>query len=281
MKEMKIIEIPQTWEELTSGQFKYLLKSIFRMMSEKTVSKEDVLYDWADFILGRRKNIYPAQREKYLLSVHDLAKQPEWVFLQEENTITVNFNTTENLLPTLGKLLGPQSHGSDLRFAEYRSAVEFYNRYTKDHNPDDLNALVGILYRKPCRKTSDAAFDGNYREPFNRYLIGKYARRVKNFPEYLKWGVYLWFAHFCRYLLEGTFIIEGNEVCFSPIFERTKSDPDEKKVNSIGMTAVLFSLAESGTFGTAKETDETELFRVLLKLLHDRNMLEDLKKKTK
>jgi hypothetical protein len=275
----KTIEIPEMWEELTSDQFKRLLKSVFKMMGDRSITTDDVLIDFADHLLGKRKIVHPVQREKYFLLVHDIAKKLDWIFRIENDQVVLNFDTTQNLIPSIGKLIGPQSHGSDLRFCEYRTAVEYYNKYTQEQQPEFLDCLVGILYRKQNRQKKNFQFNGSYRQPFNPYLVKKYANNVKNFAEYIKWGVYLWFGYFCRYLFEGAFLIEGNEVCFASIFERGSADPDTKKSNSLGMTAVLFSLAESSTFGNAKETDETELFKVLLKLLHDKNMLDELKKK--
>lgn len=277
----KRIEIPEMWEEFTPKQFKYLLRVVFRMMNDRSITTGDLLCDFADYLLGRWKFIHPARQENYLALVGNVAEKLTWIFRQENNSIIFNFETTQNLLPKLGKLIGPLSHGSDLRFGEYRTAVEYYNRYTQTHRPEYLDALVGILYRKPNRQKKSFQFNGQYRQPFNCYLINRYAGQVKDIPEYLKWGVYLWFGYFCRYLFEGTFLIEGNEVSFASIFERTNENPDEKKANSLGMTAVLFSLADNSTFGTANETDETELFKVLLKLLYDKNMLDELKKKCK
>lgn len=272
------IEIPERWEELSSKQFKYLLKAVFLMIANTGITSEDILRDFSDYLLGRKKYIHPMRKEKYLILIHETAKKLCWIFTIVDEMLQFNFETTKNLLPRLEKLSGPQSHGSDFRFGEFRMAVEYYNRFTQNHKKQDLDALVGILYRKPNKKKIDEKFDGNYRRPFNKHLIGKYASRVKSFPEYIKWGVYVWFGYFCKYMMEGTFIIEGNEVCFAPVFKRESSDPDEKKENSIGMAAVLFTLADAGTFGNAKETDETELYKVLLKLLHDNNILEEIKK---
>jgi hypothetical protein len=249
------------------------------MMINGKISPEDVLRDFADYLLGRRTFVHPGQKEKYLILADEVAKELSWIFSFVDGMIQLDFETTRNLLPELGKLSGPKSHGSDFRFGEYRAAVEFYNKFTSDHNPEDLDALVGILYRERNRQKINEAFDGNYRKPFNKYLIGRYASRVKKIPEYIKWGVYLWFGYFCRYITEGPFVIEGNEVCFSSLFDREKADPDAKKENAAGMTSVLFTLADTGTFGNAKETDDTELFKVLLKLLHDKNILDELKKK--
>lgn len=251
------------------------------MMDDPKLTARDILCDFVDFLLGRKKFFLPVQQERYLCLVFALADKLEWMFgYEDDGKVGVNFNTTMNLLPSIDGLLGPQSHGSDLSFGEYRKAVEFYNKYTIDHNSEALSALVGILYRHPSKAKIDAMFDGNYREPFNENIIHVYIDHATHLPEYLKYGVYLWFSHFCSYIVDGgDFTIEGNELCFSPIFDSTPTDEDAPVENSIGMLAVLFTLADSGTFGNAQETNKTNLFKVLLKLLHDKQTADNLKRK--
>lgn len=276
---MRYKEIPENWEELTPRQFKYFLKLMARSFSRDDVTHRDILCDFADFLLGRRKFLMPNMQERYLALVFNIADSLEWIFEMDDNgKHQVNFCTTENLLPQLNGLVGPQSHGSDLTFGEYRKAVEFYNTFTLSHEPEALNALVGILYRKPVSR-QDLAIHGLAREPYNEHLIEKYALNVKGIADYLKYGVYLWFGHLCQYIVDGgVFIIEGNEVCFSRIFERSNQDDDSYNENSIGMLSVLFTLADSHTFGTADQTDSTSLFKVLLKLMHDFETNERIKR---
>ena len=103
-------------------------------------------------------------------------------------------------------------------------------------------------------------------------------KRAKRVPGYIKWGIYLWFASFCKYLLSGgVFIIDGKEISFSRLF---RNNNDNTGVD-IGMNAILFTMADNGTFGKAEDTDQTELFRVLLKLLHDANTIDIINKKNK
>lgn len=263
----RFVEIPECWEEMTPRQWKNLLRLYFRLMTDPSITKDDFLLDLADCFLGRKKFIHPGQTQRYNILVGQVADSLDWVLGQDENgLIFLDYTSTINLLPAISGLIGPQSHGSDLLFGEYRAAVDLYNRFTLDHQEQDLNALVGVLYR-PTDKRSDYS----RRESFSRYRIDRYAERASHLPDSLKWGVYLWFGYFCRYIVDGgLFIIEGTEVSFSEVFGRQDNDPDAKADESIGMLAVLFSLADAGTFGNASQTDEAELFSVLLKLLHDK-----------
>lgn len=274
----KTIEIPEHWDELNPHQFKYLLKHVFVMMdNHRKINTKDLLRSFADYLCGSPIYLKPKRKEAYLILLDNIAEKLEWMFRIEDKEVQLNFDTTTNLLPYIGKLLGPVSHGSDLRFGEYRSACEFYNRYTIEHDRPALDALVGILYRKPSKDISKQSFDGDYREAFNKHHIDIYAKRAANIPEFVKWGVYQWFGYFCQYLMTGEFIIEGNRVCFAPLFS-SQPDPDIKQDDSLGMTSVLFSLAESRTFGNIRETDNAFLFEIMLKMLNDKQQIDKLKK---
>jgi len=266
-------------------------------MQNPDISKDDVLRDFADYILGRNNSLvgffdYLRGRDNrlrlvkhvdYMILVNSAAEILSWIFEVENDEVSLTFDTTKNILPRIGKLIGPKSAGSDLRFGEYRKACWMYNRYTIEHDMASLDGLVGILYRpsNSLRPSTSlrylSTFNGDYREPFNEHLIGKYAKRVKKVPEHLKWGIYLWFGYFCQYLMTGEFYIDGTEVSFAPLFQ-SGGDADGKHDESLGMTSVLFSLAESRTFGNVDETDNALLFKVMLKLLNDDITAKNLKK---
>ena len=277
--------IPECWDEMTTRQFKYLLRKVFVMMNNTTITKDDVLRDFANYILGGNAwfRLFKNKSTDYLILVNGAAEILSWIFDIENDEVSLTFDTTKNILPRIGKLIGPKSAGFDLRFGEYRKACWMYNRYTIEHDMASLDGLVGILYRpsNSLRPSTSLrylnSFNGDYREPFNEHLIGKYAKRVKRVPEHLKWGIYLWFGHFCKYLMSGDFFVDGTEVSFAPLFQ-SGGDADGKRDESLGMTSVLFSLAESRTFGNVDETDNASLFKVMLKLLNDDITAKNLKK---
>lgn len=275
----KYIDIPEYWDELSQKQFEYLLKSIFKMMASRKIKQIDVLTDFADYLCGRLRPGHPVRKEDYLILLNTIASKLSWIFIEEDNAIRVNFCTTTNLIPRFKKLRGPLSHGSDFRFGEYRTAVEMFNLYTSTQDIKFLNALVGILYRYENSGIKEDGFNGDYRIPFNKFHIERYANNVNHLHEYQKWGVYLWFSYFCIYLMSYDFIIEGNTVNFSRIFGRENVDSDTRKEPSLGMTSILFSLADTGTFGDVEKTDKAMLFDVMLKLLHDKNQIDHLNKK--
>lgn len=273
--EKKEIIFPDCWEELTPSEWQYLLKLRAKLESDNRINLMDVKREWVHFVLKGRGWRDGFRAVEPLVVIENAARSLEWMWRVYENgVIELTFDSTEQLLPKWRKYRGPKSHGADLTFGEFRHALTYCNAYTQEHRPEMLTALCGVLYRR-----AGISELGQWRESFNENLMNYYGNRIYLMPDYLKWGVYAWFSSFCRFLTEGTFIIDGHEVCFAPVFSRSKGeDPADQ---SLGLNSILFSVAESGVFGSMKETDHAPLLRVLMKLLDDHNKAEALRKEMK
>lgn len=275
LKKKKDIEFPACWEELTSSEWMYLLRLRKKLETDNRISLLDVKREWSRFVLRGRGFNGSFRYIDNLMIVENASKSLDWMWREHENgMIELTFDSTEQLMPKWRTYRAPKSHGADLTFGEFRQAMVMANAYTQTHKPELLTALCGILYRK-----SGDSKKGQYREPFCQEHIGIYANRVHQMPDHLQWGVYAWFSCFCRFLTEGIFVIDGHEVCFAPIFGRSKGD--ESADQSLGLNSILFSVAESGVFGNLQQTDESLLLRVLMKLLDDHNKAEAIKKELK
>lgn len=273
--EKKEIIFPDCWEELTSSEWQHLLKLRGRLESDNRISLMDVKRKWVYYVLRGRGWREGFRAVEPLVVLENAAKSLDWMWKEYENgVIELAFDSTEQLLPKWRRYRGPKSHGADLTFGEFRHALAYCNSYTQEHRPEMLTALCGVLYRNAGNSKL-----GQWREPFNANLMQFYGNRIHKMPDYLKWGVYAWFSSFCRFLTEGTFIIDGHEVCFVPVFSRSKRD--DASDQSLGLNSILFSVAESGVFGSVKDTDDAPLLRVLMKLLDDHNKAEALRKEMK
>lgn len=277
----KNIEFPDCWEELQPSEWLHLLESRELLMTKPGISLLDVKREWCAFVLKTRGLIPSSNKTEFYLLVDELAQTLDWMWQTVEDTrddgttvmdVALTYESTVNLLPEWGGLRGPVSHGADLTFGEFRHAVEAMNRYDGSHAPADLQALCGILYRRPGKQPWLG------REPFDGKKIAYYMEQVSAMPSAVRWGVYAWFSYFCQYLISGPFLIGGLEVCFAPVFARSKRGTDAQPVDaqSLGMNSILFSVAESGVFGNAKETDRTPLLSVMMKLLDDKQRADEL-----
>ena len=274
MKTKEII-FPDCWEELSPSEWENLLKLRSKLEKDNRIDLMDVKRSWAYYVLRGRGWRGGFHSVESLVVIDNAAQSLDWMWRVHDNgVIELTFDSTTQLLPKWRRLRGPKSHGADLTFGEFRHALAYCNNYTQVHHPEMLTALCGVLYRN----AGDSKL-GQWREPFNANLMSFYANRIYAMPEYLKWGVYAWFSSFCRFLTEGTFILDGHEVCFAPVFGRRKDEGEADQ--SLGLNSILFSVAESGVFGSIKETDDAPLLRVLMKLLDDYNKAEALRKEMK
>lgn len=267
----KNLEFPECWEEVQPAEFAYLLKlRMLLILSPKAISLTDVKRLWCRYVL-RHRGLKSKKKDYYLL-VNNLSETLDWQWkVDDENkSIALIFDSTVNLIPSWSDFWGPASHGADLTFGEFRYAVIMMNEYTRTQDVAYLYSLCAILYRRK---------KGGKRVPFVSSDLAKMTKDIAGMPDYLKWGVYCWFASFCSFLFHGTFILDGCEVCFEPVFSATNNGNTPEQ--SLGMNSILFSMAESGVFGSIEEVDNTQLLRVLLKLLDDKQKADSLIQATK
>ena len=272
MKKEKNFYFPGCWEEVRPKEWVELLRLRDAMMTRKGVSLTDVKRMWCAVVLKNR-GLTPRGTGGMLL-VDRLADTLDWMWLidEEEKCIALRFDTTLNLLPDWRGLIGPKSHGADLTFGEFRAATAAMNLFTDGHLDSDLLALVAVLYRFKDVRT------GRRREFETDELPWLMQDVQRVMPQWLQWGVYAWFARFCEYLLTGEFVIDGQTVTFAPVFERRDKDAPRMAGQDLGLNSILYTVAESGVFGTAAETDRAPLLRVLLKLLDDKQRADELGK---
>ena len=278
MKKTKEIEFPDCWEEVKPAEWVYLLKLHFKLLRKGNITLVDIKREWCRFVLANR-GIRTRAKHDYFLLVYNLSLTLEWMYVENEEgkQVELSFQSTQNLLPAWRNFKGPLSHGSDLTFCEFRQAAQMMNAYNEIQDKAYLQALCGILYRRPGKTLGKKNFDGNYREPFVKERIGFYADRIRMMPEHIQWGVYVWFAWFCQYLISGDFIIDGSRVCFSSVF--SKEEKKSQEIN-LGMNGVLYSVAETSVFGNIEDTDNTLLMKVMLKLLSDKLLADEMLRKT-
>ena len=87
----------------------------------------------------------------------------------------------------------------------------------------------------------------------------------------------LWFGNCVDFIATGRPTIDGIEMDFSILFSK-KTDSDNTPAG-IGLTGVIYSLAESSVFGNAEQTGNTNLYDVLVRLYQLKLELDALKDK--
>lgn len=275
-------EVPETWEELTEADWREVLK--IRQLVAATDHQwtaEDVRIETARAILQNRGIKTQPNNELYLMLLSKMQKSLTWLWQEHDGGLSLCYRSTVNLLPRVKHgehiWIGPLSHGEDLLFGEFRQAMIHLNAWETTQTETPLAALAGLLYRPEA--TDEQKHEQQLRrQPYDWDAIGDNIKRGLKMQPWQRWGIYAWFSYFCEYLATGTFIIEGGEVCFEPLFDTTSGSKIGK--NGGGTLAqIALTLAESHVFGTIKDVDHTPLLTVMLKLLMDYEVLRKLKAK--
>lgn len=279
MKEkQRYIELPESWDELTEADWRELLKIRQQIVEHGGCYSElDILTETARMLLKNRGVKLQLNNPNYIQLVGQLARTLGWLWHADGNTISLVYKDTRNLLPRIREWLGPMDHGADLMFGEFRLAMAVMKIYENNPSERDLNVLAGLLYRPEASEELKRE-RGLRRWPYEWDDWEQKERRGEQMQRWQVWGVYAWFAWFCEYLTTGTFVIDGEEVSFSPLFQKQESVAESKGASG-GMSQICHTLAETHVFGTAREVDHTPLLTVMLKLLQDYESLQRLKKK--
>ena len=273
----RYIELPDCWEELTPEDWREVLKIRQKVVAHGgRYSETDITTETARMLLKNRGVKLQLNNPDYIRLVGDLAKTLGWLWHAEGVTISLVYKDTRNLIPKVREWLGPLDHGADLTFGEFRQAFAHLKNYEQDQNPAALEALAGLLYR-PEASEEQKHTQQLRRQPYDWDSIDDKIRRGRRMQPWQVWGIYAWFVYFCEYLTTGTFIIDGQEVSFAPIFQPVSGS--HKSDGESGMSQICLTLAESHVFGTAREVDRTPLLTVMQKLLMDYRTLMKLKKR--
>lgn len=275
MSKQRYITLPDDWSELTEADWRELLKIRHTLATtDHQWTMEDVRIETARMLLNNRGVKTQVNNPQYLILVSQLADSLTWLWQESDGALSLVYRSTVNLLPKVRSWLGPMSHGEDLMFGEFRLALAVMKNYESNPSERDLNVLAGLLYR-PEASTQMKHEQQLRRWPYDWDSFEQKEKRGEKMQRWQVWGIYAWFAYFCEYLTTGTFIIEGEQICFSPLFNTEAKNGK----SSGGMAQICHTLAETHVFGTAKEVDRTPLLTVMQKLLQDYQSLERLKNK--
>lgn len=198
------------------------------------------------------------------------------------NQLVMKMDFLNNLVPQIGRLYGPDDALANISFHEYIDAHHAYLNYLNYGNLDIyLNELVTILYRPKKRflwiRKRLASWDGQERQPYNPNNLNDRRNTVVKMPFYLKYAVFLWFQNCEEHLRTGSIDIGGSEIKFSLLYEGvSKTTGDDT-----GLVGVLYTLAESGVFGTVKQTAESNLYDVFVRLYQLFRSLKEAEKNNK
>lgn len=269
----RYIDVPSDWDEIDGDDWReaLLVRDYATSHPRRAWTADDVRRETVRRWLSRRGMTIDRRDEERLQLVDALARTLGWLWPDDEQGLLLVFRTTRQLMPTMGGWHGPRSHGEDLCFGEFRQAMLHLRAWERDRNETALCALAGLLWRPA---------DGDRRVAYDADGLDAQIRRGQQMTHWQRWAAYAWLAYFAEYLATGTFVIDGEEVTFEPLFGRKEPGGEAPGTGAGGggLLRVALTLAEGGTFGTLSQTEHAPLLTVMLKLLMDYQTMQRMKK---
>jgi hypothetical protein len=224
-----------------------------------------------------------------LLAIADSLKS---FFTEEENHLdtkdtkeheeTLKYDCIKNLMPRMGKYYGPGDALTDCTFWEYKEAHSAFVQFAKTMDEQYLVKLAAILYRPKklfygIRKRFPH-FNGQIRTAYtpksNQLILEKRMKHIRRLSEAELYYVFLFFKSCEEFLVSGQPEIDGRKINLKVLYEGSGSD------DGIGLTGILFTLAETTVFGDIEKTADTGLYDVLSRLYQVTMQYKNTKKTT-
>jgi hypothetical protein len=274
----EITSFASSLEELSKADYIYLLTLVAMEKSGEITVDEFLTFFTVRLLHIKRTVKYILMSDEKKAIIHDhirmLAEMLDSFFIAKlEDGIekkVLQLETIKNLIPDYRGLIGPADALTNCNFFEYKEAYNHYLLYTKDNQISELDALIAILYRPKVSfraiRNLYPKFDGRSRISFttdsNPLLLVNRTKKVSKWPYAVKFGIFLWFSSCVKFLREGKPVIDGIEIDLSILY----SKEIEVGPSGIGLTGLLYSLAESKVFGNINETANANLFDVMARL---------------
>ncbi len=271
------IEIPSHWDECTSDQIESLLQSAYKTLSGKQPLINALVHNFCLFTDLKPTVNYSVKNKKgYAEEINEqiaiLSKSLcSWPFKTEE-PLEINYDTVINHFKAINsdgtKLFGPEDLLTNITYGEFRWSIDYMNDYFKAITDKDseaakfaLHSFLTCLYR-PNQLGK--------RSKFNTDDIPELAMHFDHIPEYIKQTILLWFTYCISIIKTVPLTIHGSEIDFSVLFPDStelQEDSSVKQKPSLGWHGLLYDIAEKGIFGNLEQSDNTNLFTILVYLV--------------
>ncbi len=290
-----IIDLPSEIDEMTNKQFVRYLFHVLQYISGKINEDQfkiilvNILLD----IRGTGFRYHFKSQEKKAACETNLARISELMecFIEEHHNEgrpvrEFMLKSVRNFVPRILNYYGPESCFENLTYCEYRTARGFFKAFAQENKEDDLNHLVAVLYRPTkilwCIRKYFGSSDGEKRIPFKAksnpiYLLRRVIR-ISRFPYHLRYAVFIYFSACEDYLKTGKPKVDGNELDFSKLYMK---EEDGSTKADVGLVGLLYSLTETGVFGNIEQTDNTNLWDIMIRLYQVVMQMQEMEEKSK
>ncbi len=287
-----VINFPSEIEEMTNQQFVRYIYYVLQYVSGKIDETQFKLY-LTKFLLNVRNDIKYAfmnseEKEQCDVNLVRISELMEGFIEGNKDDEKREFKLTSvrNFVPVILNYHGPENCFENLTYCEYRTARSFFKSYIRDNKEDDLNQMVAVLYRpsksfwhiRKYFRGSDGERRNQFTEKSNPLFFKRRVKRISRVPYHIRYAVFLYFSACEDYLKTGKPVVDGNELDFSKLY--TNQSDDESR-SDVGLVGLLYSLAETGVFGNIEQTDNSNLWDIMIRIYQVVMQMQEIDSKNK
>jgi len=162
-------------------------------------------------------------------------------------------NHTPVIVPIVFAYHGPEDNFENVRFGDYVDGLNYFQEYHQTKDKQLLFLLMATFYhKKGTKRSTDRVKD--LAKTLQSYDFGKV------------YGFYLFFASFQKYLVSSKVYYMGNELDLALLFEGDGDTSRNSGLPGLGLKSTMYSLAESGVFGSLKDLRKENFWEVILRM---------------
>ena len=220
------------------------------------------------------KNNDPKYQEEKMANIYQVSCLLDSFFEEDGNGAKVLkqhyvHNPVKKVRPIVRSYYGPVDEFSNLSFGEYVDALHYFTEYTETKDLDNLYRLMATLYRPKKSfhfiRRYLADYNGDIRIDYNEHHVEARAKKFRHLYFGAVYGFYLLFASFQKYLVTAKIYWQGKELNLSILFDGKDEEP-KSDIPGIGLKSILYTLAESGVFGSIKELRTENAWEVFFRM---------------
>lgn len=267
--------IPSDLSECDTRQYNELSMLIYQLQSgEINYEIFRVRAVYALLNMQPKESDSEAQELSKMANIYRISEFVDDFFEEGENNTKILkqyyvHNPIPRVRPLFRTYYGPSDDFANMEFGEYIDALHYFSEYHETGDVQFLYPLMAVLYRPSIFCYGVAKYfpnhNGDRRRVYNSNDLDARAKKFKGLYFGQVYGFFLLFASFQKYLCSAKIYWQGRELDLSILFNGN-SESVESSVPGIGIKSTLYTLAESGVFGSIKELKRENFWEVILRM---------------
>jgi hypothetical protein len=266
--------IPSDLSECDAQQYMDMCELIFHYQNE-SISYDELRTHAAYKLMNMKPSKATDQDEEKFSNIYLISELIDDFFeFDEKGKKTIKqyyiHNPVPKFKPLWKTLYGPSDSFMNMTFGEYTDALRLFHDFHATGDMEILKLITALFYRPKKSflfiKKQLADYNGDVRESYNSYNLEARAKTLNNAPIGFVYGFYLLFASFQKYIVDAKIMWSGKEIDFAILFESSGNEEPSNQTPGIGMDAIAFSIAESGTFGTIEEVRKADFWQIMVRM---------------